>query len=85
MNKLLFNSLIVAALGWCAGNAFGQVTSDRLVNSSKEPQNWLMYSGDYSGHRFSTLNQIDAKNAAFAGGEVGLSKRRAERWLQRQI
>jgi alcohol dehydrogenase (cytochrome c) len=63
MNKLLFNSLIVAALGWYAASAFGQVTSDRLVNSSKEPQNWLMYSGDYAGHRFSMLKQIDAKNA----------------------
>src|SRR5207245_1489745 len=30
-----------------------QVTSERLLHSSKEPQNWLMYSGDYAGHRFS--------------------------------
>lgn len=44
--------------------AFAQVTPERLLNSSKEPQNWLMYSGDYAGRRFSTLDQINASNAA---------------------
>jgi alcohol dehydrogenase (cytochrome c) len=39
-----------------------QVTTDRLVNSSKEPQNWLMYSGDYAGRRFSTLDQVNKSN-----------------------
>ena len=42
---------------------YGQVTFERMVNSSKEPQNWLTYSGDYSGKRFSTLDQINVKNA----------------------
>jgi alcohol dehydrogenase (cytochrome c) len=40
-----------------------QVTFDRLVNSGKEPQNWMTYSGDYSGKRFSHLDQINSKNA----------------------
>ena len=40
-----------------------QVTSDRLLNSAKEPQNWLMYSGDYAGRRFSPLNRITTANA----------------------
>jgi alcohol dehydrogenase (cytochrome c) len=44
--------------------ASAQVTFERLLNSSKEPQNWLMYSGDYGGHRFSALDQINTKNAA---------------------
>ena len=39
-----------------------QVTSGRLVNSAKEPQNWLMYSGDYAGHRFSALDQVNKGN-----------------------
>src|ERR1700722_20057467 len=39
-----------------------QVTFDRLVNAAKEPQNWMTYSGDYSGKRFSGLDQINAKN-----------------------
>src|SRR4029077_4326251 len=40
-----------------------QVTPERLLNSAKEPQNWLMYSGDYAGHRHSTLDQINVSNA----------------------
>jgi alcohol dehydrogenase (cytochrome c) len=41
-----------------------QVTAQRLVDSAKEPQNWLMYSGDYAGRRHSTLTQINKSNAA---------------------
>jgi alcohol dehydrogenase (cytochrome c) len=39
-----------------------QVTSDRLVRSADEPENWLTYSGTYSGQRHSPLRQIDAAN-----------------------
>ena len=40
-----------------------QVTSDRLLNSAKEPQNWLTYSGDYAGRRFSSLDRINTTTA----------------------
>lgn len=40
-----------------------QVTFERLLNSAKEPQNWMTYSGDYSGKRFSVLDQINTSNA----------------------
>jgi alcohol dehydrogenase (cytochrome c) len=40
-----------------------QVTFDRLLNASKEPQNWLTYSGDYAGQRFSALDQANPSNA----------------------
>ena len=40
----------------------GQVTFERLVNSSKEPQNWLTYSGNYAGQRFSGLDQVSTSN-----------------------
>jgi alcohol dehydrogenase (cytochrome c) len=46
-----------------SSSAFAQVTPQRLLDSSKEPQNWLMYSGDYTGHRFSALDQINSSNA----------------------
>ena len=62
MNRLLSNSMLSMALGFCATSTYAQVTFDRLVNSAKEPQNWLTYSGDYSGHRFSQLDQINATN-----------------------
>jgi alcohol dehydrogenase (cytochrome c) len=45
---------------WCAR---AQVTPQRLLDSAKEPQNWLTYSGDYAGHRFSALDQINTGNA----------------------
>ncbi len=38
------------------------VTSERLRSSRTEPQNWLMYWGDYQGTHFSPLAQIDASN-----------------------
>jgi len=43
--------------------AAAQVTSERLVNAGQEPQNWMMYSGDYAGRRFSTLQEIKIGNA----------------------
>ena len=44
-------------------HAHAQVTFERLLNSSKEPQNWMTYSGDYLGRRFSALDQVNTTNA----------------------
>src|SRR6185437_15417944 len=41
----------------------GQVTYQRILNSSREPWNWLTYSGAYRSLRYSTLDQINASNA----------------------
>ncbi len=38
------------------------VSFDRLKNSEKEPQNWLMYWGDFKGTHYSGLKQITAAN-----------------------
>jgi alcohol dehydrogenase (cytochrome c) len=40
-----------------------QVTFDRLLQSEKEPHNWLTYSGNVLGQRYSLLNQINSGNA----------------------
>src|SRR6516164_4506704 len=53
-------TLVAASL--FAGPALAQVTFERILNSSKEPQNWLTYSGDYEGRRFSALDQINTGN-----------------------
>jgi alcohol dehydrogenase (cytochrome c) len=37
-------------------------TSERLLNADKEPGNWITHHKDYSAHRFSTLDQVDASN-----------------------
>src|SRR6478672_6931431 len=38
------------------------VTTQRLMNADKEPQNWLMVNKDYSSHRYSELDQINKDN-----------------------
>ncbi|MEO2199219.1 MAG: PQQ-dependent dehydrogenase, methanol/ethanol family [bacterium] len=43
---------------------FAPVSADRLLNTEDEPQNWLMYSGDYKSQRYTRLDQIDRGNAA---------------------
>jgi alcohol dehydrogenase (cytochrome c) len=40
------------------------VTSARLEQAAAEPQNWLMYWGDYSSTHYSALKQIDTTNVA---------------------
>jgi alcohol dehydrogenase (cytochrome c) len=40
----------------------GGVTGARLVKAGAEPQNWLMYWGDYQGTHYSGLTQINAAN-----------------------
>jgi len=54
----------LAAAIFTSAPSQAQVTAERLLNSTREPQNWLMYSGDYAGHRFSTLDQINTLNAS---------------------
>ncbi|HEV2731685.1 MAG TPA: PQQ-dependent dehydrogenase, methanol/ethanol family [Terriglobales bacterium] len=60
----LLKSCVLVLMVACSNiTANGQVTFERLLNSAKEPQNWLTYSGDYAGRRFSPLNQINTSNA----------------------
>jgi alcohol dehydrogenase (cytochrome c) len=35
------------------------MTFERALNVAKEPQNWLLHHGNYQGHRFSQLNEIN--------------------------
>jgi len=63
VKQLLCISIALLALFFSTVTARAQVTFTRLRNSSKEPQNWLTYSGDYAGRRFSTLDQINTRNA----------------------
>ena len=47
-----------------ASGALGaQIGWDRLLNATKEPHNWLMYSGANNGWRHSPLTQITPANA----------------------
>jgi alcohol dehydrogenase (cytochrome c) len=37
------------------------VTFERALNVDKEPQNWLLHHGNYQGHRFSQLKEINTE------------------------
>jgi alcohol dehydrogenase (cytochrome c) len=36
------------------------MTNDRALNPQREPQNWILHHGNYQGHRFSALKEINA-------------------------
>jgi len=55
--SLLFPSALLIA-----GTLSAQVSFDRLVNSAKEPQNWLTYSGNFMSQRYSPLAQVTPQN-----------------------
>src|SRR5262245_14206093 len=37
------------------------MTNDRALNPQREPQNWILHHGNYQGHRFSLLKEINAE------------------------
>jgi alcohol dehydrogenase (cytochrome c) len=36
------------------------MTNERALNPQREPQNWILHHGNYQGHRFSLLKEINA-------------------------
>jgi alcohol dehydrogenase (cytochrome c) len=38
------------------------MTMERALNPQREPQNWILHHGNYQGHRFSPLREINAGN-----------------------
>src|SRR6476660_4418751 len=59
MKRTIRITLLSIAYALICFSVRAQVSPQRLVDSAKEPQNWLTYSGDYAGHRFSALDQIN--------------------------
>src|SRR5437588_2499122 len=56
------------------------MTHERALNVAKEPQNWLLHHGNYQGHRYSALKDVNAGNVgnlklaftlALGGAEAG--------------
>ena len=58
-------SIRLAVLMLClsAASSSAQVTFDRLLRADQEPSNWLTYSGNLNGQRYSLLTQITPQNA----------------------
>src|ERR1700677_2938455 len=36
------------------------MTNERMLNPQREPQNWILHHGNYQGHRFSLLQDINS-------------------------
>jgi alcohol dehydrogenase (cytochrome c) len=58
VRMLILLTLLAAALP-------ADVTYNRLLRADREPQNWLSYSGNYAGHRYSPLSQINRTNIKY--------------------
>jgi alcohol dehydrogenase (cytochrome c) len=56
--------LLLLALAAMPSRLWAQVPYDRIVAADREPGSWLTYSGNYAGHRFSPLADINAGNVA---------------------
>jgi len=53
-------ALLAATMLTPAGAA--DMTNERALNAAKEPQNWLLHYGNYEGHRFSALKDVNTGN-----------------------
>ncbi len=51
-----------AFLGFASQAVAADVTWDRLLNADKDPNNWVMYHGDFTGWHHSGLDQINTSN-----------------------
>jgi alcohol dehydrogenase (cytochrome c) len=56
------NSRLATLLALLAASLPAQVTSDRILNADREPQNWLTYGGGYASDRYSMLNLLTHDN-----------------------
>ena len=60
----LAGSVACTTLGFCLSATAAEVTYERLLNASTEPQNWLMRMGNYGNWNHSTLSEINRSNVA---------------------
>ncbi|HEV7983785.1 MAG TPA: PQQ-binding-like beta-propeller repeat protein, partial [Xanthobacteraceae bacterium] len=52
VGSLLLTTALTPARG-------ADMTPERALNPQREPQNWILHHGNYQGHRFSALKEID--------------------------
>jgi alcohol dehydrogenase (cytochrome c) len=61
-NRIVGLSLLLAMMTVLVEQDPAQVTASRIAGGAREPQNWLTYSGNYRGWRYSPLDQINTTN-----------------------
>src|SRR6516165_4218376 len=65
INRTTVPSMAGAVLGWLlvttalAPLLAADMAFERALNASREPQNWILHHGNYQGHRFSELKEIN--------------------------
>jgi alcohol dehydrogenase (cytochrome c) len=64
MRSMLLATVAAAGVGFGSAAQAAPTTPERLTNADNEPQNWLMILGNYSGHHYSKLSQINKSNVA---------------------
>jgi alcohol dehydrogenase (cytochrome c) len=62
MRLAVAGSVAYATLSLCLPAQAAEVTYERLLNASKEPQNWLMRMGNYGNWNNSALKEINRDN-----------------------
>jgi alcohol dehydrogenase (cytochrome c) len=62
MKHSLRGSLLLSVICLIPFSLRAQVTTERLLHASDEPQNWLTYSGSYASQRYSPLSQVGPGN-----------------------
>ena len=63
MRYPFFGAFLTAVAGLAAAQTpSGPVTFERIQNANREPQNWLTYSGNNMGQRYSSLMQVTPQN-----------------------
>jgi alcohol dehydrogenase (cytochrome c) len=62
MRNLVLASGMLVAVSPAMLAIAAEVTSDRLINADKEPQNWLMNHRTYDAQRYSPLDKINKTN-----------------------
>src|SRR5437016_6112179 len=60
LSVTMLAALLAATMLTPAGAA--DMTHERALNAAKEPQNWLLHYGNYEGHRFSALKNVNTGN-----------------------
>jgi len=61
-SALLSASALLVATTMLTPAQAGDMTFERGLRAQSESQNWILHHGNYQGHRFSSLNEINADN-----------------------
>ncbi|MEO7321216.1 MAG: alcohol dehydrogenase, partial [Burkholderiales bacterium] len=80
--RTAFATAATAAMFAAGGSFAADVDGQRLLNSDKEPGNWMSYHGSYKSWHYSALDQITTRNVGRLKEAWSHVASRANRGLQ---